>query len=104
MPTMMCQNAEGVLPPGHYGGPAFSIPAICASGYVVDFYAVGMDGQVAYFAKLYIMSGAISGPCSPALKLLVLLRWRLCLWQSFQPRPGLVSCYNQAWSRLKAVP
>jgi len=43
------KNCKGALPPGHYGAASF-IPAICASGHVVEFCAVGMDGQVCFAA------------------------------------------------------
>lgn len=42
-------KCTGALLPGHYGAASF-IPAICASGHVVEFCAVGMDGQVAFAA------------------------------------------------------
>lgn len=43
----LVQKCSGGLPPDHYG-PALFIPAICASGHTVEFFAVGMNGQVCY--------------------------------------------------------
>jgi len=47
-------KCTGAMPPGHYGAASF-IPAICASGHVVEFCAVAMDGQVAF--------AAVAGTC-----------------------------------------
>lgn len=42
-------KCTGALLPGQYGAASF-IPAIYASGHVVEFCAVGMDGQVVFAA------------------------------------------------------